>query len=55
MADFLAWVSLVLQVYSMWPLWPAGRRKVRRSEGCIEINLGIWRKRVTWTEIDAPR
>lgn len=50
MSDFLAWVSFGLQVYSMWPIWPVATRSKRVSQGQSEINLGFYRRCVTWTE-----
>jgi hypothetical protein len=56
MTDFLAWVSFLLDVYNTWPIWSGKRRRVRRSEGCVEWSLfGVYRRRVKWTETDAPR
>lgn len=48
MSDILAWVSLALQLQSMgWPFW--GKVREERIEmGETEINLGVYRRHVTW-------
>ena len=50
MSDIVAWVSLVLQVWTMgWPFTGQVRSKrIRAVE--TEINLGIYRRHVSWTE-----
>ena len=50
MTDILAWVSFVLQVWSMgWPF--TGQVRVKRTTmGESEINLGFYRRRVSWTQ-----
>jgi hypothetical protein len=50
MSDFLAWVSFVLEVYSIWPIWPSSTCVTRVRRGVSEINLGFYRRRVRWTE-----
>ena len=50
MSDILAWVSLVLQVWTMgWPF--TGQVRTKRTKTVeTEINLGLYRRRVSWTE-----
>ncbi|MFG1225659.1 hypothetical protein [Xanthobacter wiegelii] len=48
MSDILAWVSLALQLQSMGsPLWGQVREE-RIEVGETEINLGVYRRHVTW-------
>ncbi len=57
MTDVLAWVSLGLQVLSMaLPIFSRRSRKTRIFKGETEINLGFYRRRVTWTrKVEPPR
>jgi len=55
MSDVLAWVSLGLQVLSMaMPINSRRLRKTRTVKGEAEINLGFYRRRVTWTRTAEP-
>jgi len=55
MNDVLAWVSLGLQVLSMaLPIFSRRSRKTRTVKGEAEINLGFYRRRVTWTRRTEP-
>jgi hypothetical protein len=54
MADVLVWVSFILQVYSTWPIVLFPARKTRVEKGQSELNLGFYRRRVTWTETTTP-
>lgn len=50
MSDILSLVSLALQLWDMgWPI--KGQVRTSRIEtGEAEINLGFYRRRVTWTQ-----
>ena len=55
MSEILAWVSLGLQVLSMaLPNISRRSRKTRVVKGESEINLGFYRRRVTWTRRTEP-
>ena len=55
MSVILAWASFILQVHSMQSIRPAFTRRRRVTKGSSELNLGFYRRRVTWTETDASR
>jgi hypothetical protein len=50
MTDILAWVSLALQLWTMgWPFWDQ-HCVTQTEQGESEINLGFYRRRVSWTQ-----